>query len=190
MTPWSRFAEWYREIFEQDEIDANVMVLSTLSDTGGPASRVVLFRGVQSQSIQFFTNYQSRKARDIAENPKVSLCFAWHRHQRQIIVDGVATKVSDERSDEYFRSRPRENQLGAHASRQSSVIRDRSELMDAYESVKQRFEGLDVPRPKHWGGFAVDPTRFEFWSHGDGRLHDREVFDKRDDQWIFKRLSP
>lgn len=190
MTPWPRFAEWYREIYERDQYDANVMVISTVSETHAPTSRVVLFRGIQSQTIQFFTNYESRKARDISENPNVSICFAWHKYQRQIIVEGVATKVSDERSDEYFRSRPRENQIGAHASRQSFVISDRRELMDAYESVKQKYEGLNVPRPAHWGGYAVAPSRFEFWSQGDGRLHDRQIFDKENDEWIFKRLSP
>jgi len=175
--------------------EPNAMVVATVSPEGRPSSRMVLLKGVDERGFVFFTNYESRKAADIAANPHVSLLFPWHDLQRQVRVEGAASKVSAEESEAYFAGRPRESQLGAWASPQSRVVASRSALDERYGGVLAQFAGLDeVPVPPHWGGFRVAPYAVEFWQGRKGRMHDRMVYRRAEDDphapWVVERLAP
>lgn len=188
--PFDLFHAWLKDAAENPFIvEANAMVVSTV-DGVQPSSRTVLLKDV-TDKFSFFTNYNSRKAREIAGNSHISLLFPWYAMERQVIVIGTAQKVSAEISDAYFQSRPWAHQIGAWASEQSSELQSREELDLRYQEFAQRYpEGSPVPTPDHWGGFEVVPTSIEFWQGRYSRLHDRVRYERQSTVWNAKRLNP
>jgi len=189
--PFVVFSEWLQQAESGGVEMPEAMVLSTIDANGNPSSRMVLLRGMNERGFIFYTNYHSRKSREIERNHKVSLLFYWETLGRQVRIEGMAEKVSDEVSDGYFRTRPRENQIAAWASDQSEPVPDRETLEDRFRMMKKKFSGKPVPRPPHWGGYLVIPRRFEFWQQGEHRLHDRIVYELQSDgKWERYRLYP
>jgi pyridoxamine 5'-phosphate oxidase len=172
-------------------LEPNAMTLSTATADGLVSSRTVLLKAIENNAFVFYSNYNSNKGQQITENPRVSLCFYWPHLQRQVLVAGTVARIDLERSEKYFRSRPRASQLGAIASTQSSVIASREVLEERFNELDQQFtEGSDVPLPDDWGGYEVTPVRIEFWQGRTSRLHDRLVYVRDQDDWSIRRLSP
>ncbi|MEU6122976.1 pyridoxamine 5'-phosphate oxidase [Streptomyces sp. NPDC047123] len=193
--PMDQFARWFKEAAADGCAvhEPNAMVVSTADAEGRPSSRTVLLKGFDERGFVFFTNYESRKARELAANPHVSLLFPWHATARQVIVSGVAERVARAETVAYFRTRPHGSQLGAWASAQSSVLAARADLDRAYADLAARYpEGEQVPVPPHWGGFRVTPHALEFWQGRADRLHDRLRYTRRPPSttWHVDRLSP
>ncbi|MGW0711880.1 pyridoxamine 5'-phosphate oxidase [Streptomyces sp. NPDC002643] len=191
--PMRQFERWFRQAAQDGAVfEPNAMVVSTADAEGRPSSRTVLMKAYDDQGFVFYTNYDSRKARDLAENPYVSLLFPWHPIARQVIVTGTARRTGRDETAAYFRTRPHGSQLGAWASAQSSIIDSRAELDAAYEELVTRYpEGEQVPVPPNWGGFRVAPQSVEFWQGRWNRLHDRlRYVAEADGSWRVERLSP
>ncbi len=188
--PFEQFEIWLSEAIAANVFEPNAMVLSTATGQGKPTSRVVLLRGFDAESFTFFTNYDSRKAGEIEENPQVSLLFFWGEIERQVRIEGIALKAASEISDSYFATRPRESQIGAWISPQSEVIENRGILEKKYAEAAKEWEGKAIQRPSNWGGFVVKPEVFEFWQGRESRLHDRLVYTKAGTGWEIKRLAP
>jgi pyridoxamine 5'-phosphate oxidase len=190
--PHVQLAHWLAEARSAGMLEPNAMVLSTVSADGAPSSRMVLLKGLDAGGLVFYTNFESRKSRDLTANPRCCLLFPWQPLQRQVRVEGLARRLSDEVSDRYFATRPRGAQLGAWASTQSSVVVDREALEDAYADAATRWpEPEPVPRPPHWGGYVVDPVAMEFWQGRPDRMHDRLVYTRRAGRgWTTARLAP
>ncbi|MFJ8199936.1 pyridoxamine 5'-phosphate oxidase [Streptomyces sp. NPDC096152] len=192
-TPVAQFARWFQQAAtEGGMFEPNAMVVSTADAQGRPSSRTVLLKAFDEQGFVFYTNYDSRKARDLAENPYVSLLFPWHPMARQVIVQGIARRTGRDETAAYFRTRPHGSQLGAWASAQSTVIATRADLEVAYAELAARYpEGEQVPVPPHWGGFRVAPQTVEFWQGRENRLHDRLRYTAQPaGTWHVERLSP
>ncbi len=166
------------------------MTLATATPAGLPSARMVLLKGVDARGFLFFTNYESRKARQLESNPHAALVFYWHAAQRQVRITGRVIKLSAAESDAYFATRPRESRLAALASRQSAVIESRAALESRYAELAAKYPNAAPPRPIHWGGYRVHPDEIEFWQQGPHRLHDRLRYRKRRGAWILERLSP
>jgi pyridoxamine 5'-phosphate oxidase len=189
--PFALLRRWMDDSIEADLYDPTAMVVSTVGENGRPSSRMVLCKHFDERGLVFYSNYESHKGRELAAHPDCSLLFPWHPLQRQVRVEGTASFVEESDSDEYFASRPRGSQLGAAASPQSERVGSREELDAALSSVEEEYDGRDVPRPPHWGGYRVAPTYFEFWQGRKGRLHDRVCFERREDgSWERFRLAP
>jgi pyridoxamine 5'-phosphate oxidase len=193
--PVEMFRRWLDDALASGLHEPNAMVVSTVSAQGRPSARTVLLKGLDVRGFVFYTNYESAKARDLAANPAVSLLFPWHDLQRQVRVEGTATRVTAEESAAYFAQRPRESQLGAWASPQSRVVANRSALDERYGGVLAQFAGLDdVPVPPFWGGFRVAPEQVEFWQGRKGRMHDRLRYRRTEPDphapWTVDRLAP
>ncbi|CCB75110.1 MULTISPECIES: pyridoxamine 5'-phosphate oxidase [Streptomycetaceae] len=190
--PFTQFARWFAEAVHAGLAEPNAMVVSTADAEGRPSSRTVLLKGYDNRGFVFFTNYESRKGRQLAANPYASLLFPWHPIARQVIVCGPVTRVGREETVAYFRSRPHGSQLGAWASEQSAPIAGREELERRYRDLAARYpEPGSVPAPPFWGGFRVAVDTIEFWQGRDNRLHDRLVYrPKGDDGWLVERLCP
>ncbi len=190
--PMQQFAHWFRQVAVGGLLyEPNAMVVSTATPDGRPSSRTVLLKKYDERGFVFFTNYESRKGRELAANPYVSLLFPWHPMARQVIVTGTASRVGREETVAYFRTRPHGSQLGAWASAQSTVIGTRTELIARYEELAARYpEGEHVPAPPHWGGFRVVPATIEFWQGHENRLHDRLRYVREGESWRVERLCP
>lgn len=187
--PLVLFGQWYAEA--EGLFQPNGMVLATVSAAGRPSARTVLLKDFDEQGFVFFTNYESRKADELAANEWAALLFWWREQFRQVRIEGTVQKVTPAESDDYFATRPRGSQIGAWASPQSEVIAHRAELEAKVQVFEQRFAGETVPRPAHWGGYVLAPTMFEFWQGRDDRLHDRLCYGRLpDNSWSRERLAP
>ena len=190
-SPFDQFKKWFHEATAAEIPDANAMTLATATRDGHVSARIVLLKSFDEGGFCFFTNYESAKGNAIAENPNVALVFFWQLLERQVRVDGVASKMSTRDADDYFSKRPFASQIGAAASAQSSPIPSRSVLEKRFAELSAKYAGGVVPRPHHWGGYRVAPHTIEFWQGRSNRLHDRLVY-RRNDRggWIIERLSP
>ena len=184
------FNDWFEMALESDKDNAISFVLSTVSSENIPSSRVVLLRGVDENGFTFFTNYESEKSKDIEVNNIVSANFFWEKLEKQVRITGKAIKISESDSDKYFSSRPRDSQLGAWSSNQSSIIDVYYKLMSKMDEFKEIFKGKEVERPLYWGGYCIEPEKVEFWQGRPSRLHDRLLFTKEKTIWKKERLAP
>jgi pyridoxamine 5'-phosphate oxidase len=188
--PLKQFGSWFHEALKAELEEPYAMTLATVDATGQPSARVVLLRGFDERGFMFFTNYQSRKGQDLAANPKASLLFHWAELERQIRIEGMVEMADAHDSDKYFLSRPRESRIGAWASPQSQVIQGREELENLLKQRVDMFEGTEVNRPAHWGGYVLRPSNVEFWQGRPSRLHDRVRYKLQNGLWAIERLAP
>jgi pyridoxamine 5'-phosphate oxidase len=189
--PIKQFQNWFdRAVAEHSSGDANAMVLATADKKGRPSSRTILFKGVDERGFIFYTNYNSRKGRELAENPNAALTFYWPGSERQVCVAGTVSKISAAESENYFKSRPRGSQLAAWASNQSDAVPDRDTLDKKWDELDAKFP-KDIPLPPNWGGYVLKPERIEFWQGRVNRLHDRFCYMRQPgNSWKLERLSP
>lgn len=189
--PIEQFKTWWNEAIESEIAEPNAMTLATCSREGKPSARIVLLKGINENGLIFYTNYNSRKGKEMEENSFVSLVFLWKEIERQVRVEGKVKKISEEESDVYFSSRPIKSQLGAWSSHQSKVIENRQILEKSMEDYTSKFLNEIIPRPKYWGGYIVQPELIEFWQGRRSRLHDRIQYTLTDTaSWKIERLSP
>jgi pyridoxamine 5'-phosphate oxidase len=189
-SPFEQFDKWYQEALISERTEPTAMVVSTASRMGVPSVRTVLLKMFDTRGFVFFTNYESRKAKELIENPRVAALFLWKDLTRQVRIMGSISKTTEEENEHYFRSRPKESQLGAWASHQSTTIPNREHLTRNYERYEKQFAGKEVPLPPFWGGYRINPTEFEFWQGRDSRLHDRICYSIKGYGWHIYRLSP
>lgn len=189
--PIKQFSRWWKQALKSGIEEVNAMALATASADGVPSCRIVLLKDFNDKGFTFFTNYESHKGQQLAENPKACLVFFWKELERQVRITGFVEKISDEASDEYFFSRPVESQVGAITSPQSRVIESREWLDDKYEEIRTQSKTTGTVRPKHWGGYMVKPVIIEFWQGRPSRLHDRLQYTLlKDGNWKIERLAP
>ncbi|MGQ0604563.1 MAG: pyridoxamine 5'-phosphate oxidase [Anaerolineales bacterium] len=188
--PLAQFQRWFDEAVAAGIEEPNAMTLATATRDGKPSARMVLLKSVDARGFTFFTNHDSRKARELAENPHAALVFHWQPLHRQVRVTGAVEKVSAEESDAYFAARPREAQLGAWASRQSSGLPNRAALEAEFERLQREYADRQPPRPPHWGGYRLSPVEIEFWQGRPHRLHDRLHYRHEGERWVIERLAP
>jgi pyridoxamine 5'-phosphate oxidase len=187
--PLRQFAAWYTEAAAAVSTPEAV-VLATATPTGAPAARMVLLKGFDQRGFVFYTNYFSRKGQEIAQNPRAAMLFHWSPLGRQVRIEGVVVRVDAAESDAYFKTRPTGSRMSAAASPQSRVVASRSVLEDAVRALGARYPEGKVPRPDEWGGLRLEASRYEFWQHGDDRLHDRFRYRRENDAWVVERLGP
>ena len=188
--PFTQFTRWYAQAEKACRFYPNHMTLSTVDELGAPQSRIVLLKAADPQGFVFFTNYQSRKGKQLQDNSSACITFFWEELERQVNISGKAVKISAEESDEYFSSRARGSQIGAWVSRQSAVIANRELLQQEKDRLTALYLDQEIPRPQHWGGYRLLPERVEFWQGQPDRLHDRMEYVLENENWSVHRLSP
>ena len=189
--PFQQFEHWFQQVLDIEVEDANAMTLCTVNANGQPQGRIVLLKGLEEGKFIFFTNYNSHKGNEIEAHPAVSLVFYWKELQRQVRIQGSIKKISAQASADYFHSRPVESQLGAWASHQSQPLLSREELQARFDDLKNAYANKEVPCPAHWGGYAVEAQKIEFWQGRENRMHDRIVYTHlADNDWQIQRLNP
>ena len=188
--PFKQFAVWFDQAVDSGIAEPNGFSLCTVSPESKPTQRTVLMKSYDEKGFVFYTNHHSRKGKQLSENHCVSMLFPWYELHRQINVEGVVSRIDDQRSFEYFNSRPVGSQIGAWASRQSETIESRQVLEQQICQIEEKFKDQEIPLPEFWGGYQIAPTRFEFWQGRTHRLHDRIIYTKNDSQWDISRLSP
>jgi pyridoxamine 5'-phosphate oxidase len=190
-SPILQFEKWLKDAMEAKVPEPNAMTISTISDGGRPSARIVLLKGIEQDQFLFYTNFQSQKGKELEKNPACALTFFWPELERQVRIEGMAQRVEESVSEKYFQSRPRGSQIGAWASPQSSIIDNREILEARAKEIEKKYEGITLlPKPKQWGGFAIDPFEIEFWQGRPDRLHDRIVYYKNESSWKIHRLAP
>jgi len=189
--PIKQFNEWYQLAIDHGLKHPGAMSLATATRDGMPSVRIVLLKQSDRRGFVFYSNYESRKGRELAENPKAALAFFWPEFDRSIRIEGMITKLSSEESDKYFAERPREGQLSSLTSAQSRIVKNRAELDERYEKLRNEYEGKEIARPSHWGGYRLKPEAIEFWQHRYARLNDRILYTlMTDGSWSVCRLAP
>ncbi len=188
--PIIQFSKWFEQARETDIADPTAMVLATVDESGQPSQRTVLLKYYDENSFVFFTNYESRKAKEIEVNSKVSLLFVWLELERQVMINGIAERISTASSAKYFMSRPKESQVAAWVSSQSSSLSSRQVLMQKFQEMRHKFGEGKIPLPSFWGGYRVIPSAIEFWQGRKNRLHDRFMYVRDEASWVIKRLAP
>jgi pyridoxamine 5'-phosphate oxidase len=189
--PIGQFRKWFDEALAANLHEPNAMVLATATLDGRPSARVVLLKGCDERGFVFYTNYEAPKSRELEENPRCTLVFYWGELERQVRIEGCATRISGEESDVYYRSRPRGSRLGSWASAQSHPIEDRGILEKRLRELEGKYKGREIPRPPFWGGYRVEPGAIEFWQGRENRLHDRLLYSRLDSgSWRMERLQP
>lgn len=189
--PISQFAKWFAEALDGGLYEPNAMTLATATHDGKPSARTMLLKGFDKTGFTFYTNYLSRKGKEISKNPAACIVFFWPELERQVRIEGTLEKVSKEESEKYFQSRPKESQLGAIASQQSQVIPSRDTLENTWKELIEKFADKEVPKPAYWGGYVLKPQIVEFWQGRPGRLHDRIVYKRSDkSSWKIVRIAP
>ena len=188
--PIDQYGVWFEEAIESEILDPYAACLSTVNNNREPSSRILYIRDFNSNGFVFYTNYDSKKGSELIENNYGALNVFWGELERQIRIQGKINKVNDSTSDKYFNARPRASKIGAWASNQSQIIKDRNELEDKIKFYEEKFINQDVPRPNNWGGYCLNPSKIEFWQGRPSRLHDRIVYIKENNQWAKSRLSP
>ena len=188
--PIGQFGKWWDEAIASSIDEVNAMTLSTVTAEGKPSARIVLLKGFDERGFVFFTNYESNKGAQLTANPFASLVFFWKELERQVRIEGICEKVSEQESDDYFHSRPIGSQLGACASPQSRVIESRRVIENNLEKLQDQYRDTEIPRPAHWGGYRVVPQAIEFWQGRSSRLHDRIKYLKEGETWKIVRLAP
>ncbi len=184
-----QFNKWFEEAIQSNVLEPNAMNLATVSTNGKPSARIILLKGLENDAFVFYTNYESQKGKELVENPYAALTFFWPELERQVRITGIVEKVSEETSEKYFHSRPRKSQLGAWASKQSTVVKKREIITNFLQKYITEF-AQEVPRPPFWGGYQLTPDSIEFWQGRPSRLHDRIRYTKEDGKWIIERLAP
>ncbi len=189
--PISQFAKWFAEALDGGLYEPNAMTLATATHDGKPSARTMLLKGFDKTGFTFYTNYLSRKGKEISKNPAACIVFFWPELERQVRIEGTLEKVSKEESEKYFQSRPKESQVGAIASQQSQVIPSRDTLENTWKELIEKFADKEVPKPAYWGGYVLKPQIVEFWQGRPGRLHDRIVYKRSDkSSWKIVRIAP
>lgn len=189
--PFEQFGIWFNEALSAEVLEPNALTLATASKEGIPSARIVLLKGFDEKGFSFYTNYLSKKGKDLAKNPYGSMVFFWPELQRQVRIDGKITKLSKEESEAYFKSRPFESRIGAISSPQSQVIPNRESLEVVYKGMEEKYQGKHVPKPAHWGGYILSPLSIEFWQGRPSRLHDRMKYVLMEKgKWKIERLAP
>ncbi|NGP77044.1 pyridoxamine 5'-phosphate oxidase [Balneolaceae bacterium YR4-1] len=188
--PVDQFATWFEQALQSEVVEPNAMSLATAGSDGNPSVRIVLLKGFDKDGFRFFSNYQSRKGKELDVNPNASLCFFWPELERQVRLEGSVEKISREESEEYFHKRPRLSQIGAWASNQSEEVISREELEERFQKLKKKYEDNAIPVPEYWGGYLLKPSSMEFWQGRRGRLHDRLIYVNEANEWTIKRLAP
>jgi pyridoxamine 5'-phosphate oxidase len=189
--PIKQFEKWFNEAVQAGITEPNAMHLATVNESGNPSSRIVLLKGIEENRFVFYTNYQSKKGKELEHNPACAITFFWADIERQVRIEGIAHRVEPATSEKYFQSRPRGSQIGAWSSPQSSVIRDRAILEERYKQIETKFADEKVlPKPHQWGGYGIEPLVIEFWQGRASRLHDRIEFTRVDGGWTVNRLAP
>ena len=188
--PFRQFEKWFQEAEASKLVEPNAMVVATAGRDGRPSARTMLLKSVDGRGFVFFSNFESRKGRELDAHPFATLVFPWFAFERQVIVEGSVVKVAREEAEAYYHSRPRASQLAAWASAQSTIISGRAVLEGGMKAVEQKYAGQEVPLPQHWGGWRLSPVSVEFWQGRRSRLHDRLRYRRSKDDWVIERLAP